>query len=156
MIDLWHSALSRWKSTFFFFICGHFLVISPFKHTTIMLYNICYWWFFLSQSNWWPKFLVHPKICRTKPCLLMFASLVTLDSFHLLLSSQLTTDLTPKWSGGSIVTYLCKKSFVALKQLQKTLWSFWCVLGQLLNLGNLSIQLHLCLYDRVKSQNITS
>ena len=34
-----------------------------------------------------------------KPCLLMFASL---DSFHMLLSTQLTADLTPKGSGGSM------------------------------------------------------
>ena len=35
-----------------------------------------------------------------KPCLLIFASLVALDSFHLLLINQLTGDLTPEWSGG--------------------------------------------------------
>ena len=65
-----------------------------------MLYNICYWWFFFSQGNWWPKCLGGPKIRRSKPCLLMFAFLVALDSFHLLLSTQLTADLTPEWSGG--------------------------------------------------------
>ena len=32
----------------------------------------------------------------------MFVSLVALDSFHLLLSTQLTADLTPEWSGGSM------------------------------------------------------
>ena len=32
----------------------------------------------------------------------MFASLVALDGFHLLLSTQLTADLTPEWSGGSM------------------------------------------------------
>ena len=31
----------------------------------------------------------------------MFASLVTLDGFHQLLSTQLTADLTQEWSGGS-------------------------------------------------------
>ena len=47
--------------------------------------------------------------------LLMFASLVTLDSFNLLLSTQLTANLTPEWRGrfvSSIVTYLCKNSFL--------------------------------------------
>ena len=32
----------------------------------------------------------------------MFAWLVTLDGFHLLLSTQLTADLTPEWSAGSM------------------------------------------------------
>ena len=82
-----------------------------------MIYNICYWWFFLSQGNRWTKYLAYPKIWRPKPSLLMFASLVTLDGFHLLLSTQLTADLTPEWSGGSMfvsfmVTYLCKNSFL--------------------------------------------
>ena len=67
-----------------------------------MLYNIRNRWFFLSQGNQWTKCLAHPKIRRPKPCLLMFASLVALDSFYLLLSTQLIADLTPKWSGGSM------------------------------------------------------
>ena len=67
----------------------------------MMLYNICYWWFFLSQGNQLTKYLAHPKIWRPKPCLLMFVSLVTLDGFHLLLSAQLTANLTPEWSSGS-------------------------------------------------------
>ena len=41
---------------------------------------------------------MNPKIRRPKPCQLMFASLVTLDGFHLLLSTQLTADLTPEQS----------------------------------------------------------
>ena len=45
---------------------------------------------------------MHPKIQRPKPCVLMFASLVALDSFHLLLCTQLTANLTPEWSGGSM------------------------------------------------------
>ena len=45
---------------------------------------------------------MHPKIRKPKPCLLMFASLVTLNGFHLLLSTQLTADLTLEWSGGSM------------------------------------------------------
>ena len=64
-----------------------------------MLYNIHYLWFFLSQSNQLTKYLAHPKIQRQKPNLLMFD---TLDDFHLLLSTQLTADLTPEWSSGSI------------------------------------------------------
>ena len=135
----------------------------------------------------------------------MFVTLIAFDGFHLLLSTQLTADLTPEWSGGSIITYLCKKLlFVALKQLQTTLWIidallflidcvqiwhplwtqlphakwwilcflmsstpllsnatliydqskwdcriFLCFLGQLPNLGNLSIQHHSCLYDHI-------
>ena len=58
----------------------------------IMLDNICYWRFFLSQSNRCTKYLAHPKIRRPKPCLLMFASLVALDGFHLLVSTQLIAD----------------------------------------------------------------
>ena len=67
-----------------------------------MQYNIHYQWFFLSQSNQWTKCLAHPKIWRPKPCLLMFMSLVALESFHLLLSTQLTADLTLVWSGESM------------------------------------------------------
>ena len=79
MIDLRHSALSWWKSTFsssFVAVFWHFL---PSK-APIMLYNIRYWWFFRFQ---WRKYLAHPKIQRPKPCLLMLTSLVTLDGFHL-------------------------------------------------------------------------
>ena len=61
-----------------------------------MLYNICYWWFFLSQGNQ-TKYLVHPKIQRPKPYQPMFAFLVALDGFYLLMSTQ-----TPEWSGGSM------------------------------------------------------
>ena len=48
------------------------------------------------------KILAHQKIRRPKPCLLMFASLVVLDGFHLLLSTQLTADFTQEWSSGSM------------------------------------------------------
>ena len=72
------------------------------SNAPIMLYNICYWWFFFTQGNRWTKYLAHPKIRRPKPCLLMFASLIALNSFHLLLSTQLMADLTPEWSGGSM------------------------------------------------------
>ena len=91
---------SWWKSTFSFSSVAVFwrlLLNAP-----MMLYNICYYWFFLSQSNQWTKCLAHPKIRRPKPRLLLFLFLVTFDTFNLLLSTQLTTDLTLKWSGGSI------------------------------------------------------
>ena len=65
-----------------------------------MPYNIHYWWFFLSQGNQWRKYLVRLKL--PKPRLLMLVSLVALDGFHLLLFTQLTADLTPEWSGGSM------------------------------------------------------
>ena len=42
----------------------------------------------------------HSKIQRRKPCLLMFASLVALDGFHLPLSTHLIADLTLEGSGG--------------------------------------------------------
>ena len=71
-----------------------------------MLYNICYWLFFLSQGNWWTKYFLHLKIPRPKLCLLMFVSLVALDGFHLLLFFQLTADLTPEWSGWSLFRLL--------------------------------------------------
>ena len=100
------------------------------SNAPITLYDICYWWFFLSQGNQWTKYLAHPKIWRPKPCLLIFASLVTLDSFHLLLSSQLTADLTLEWNGGSIFHPLshiyAKTLFIVFKQLQTMLWGCPC------------------------------
>ena len=50
---------------------------------------------------------------RPKPCLLMFPSLITLDGFYLLVSTQLTADLTPEWSGGSmfhLLSYIYAKT----------------------------------------------
>ena len=41
------------------------------------------------------------KILCASQNMLMFASLVALDSFHVVLSTQLTADLTPGWNGGS-------------------------------------------------------
>ena len=35
--------------------------------------------FFLPQGSRWTKYVAHPKIRRPKPCLLMFASLVTVS-----------------------------------------------------------------------------
>ena len=68
------------------------------SNAPLILYNIRCWWLFLSQSNRWTKYLAYPKIQRPTPSLLMF---VSLDSFHQLLSIQLTADLTWEWSGGS-------------------------------------------------------
>ena len=164
--------------------------------------NICYWGFFLSQGNRWTKYLVHSKIQRPKASLLMFD---TLDGFHLLLSAQLTADLTLKWSGGSMfhpLSYIYAKTLfccietvatvwitdallflINCEQTQHPFWTqlshwqifmqnveytstpllshatsiynqpkwvcrvFWYFLRQLPNLGNLSIQHNLCLYD---------
>ena len=159
------------------------------------------------------NYFVHPKILRPKPCLLMFTSLVALDSFHLLLSTHLIADLTLEWSGGSMFPPLShintktpfhcfetvanntlnRRCVVVFDQVwastvhtlyttfsltnihakwwilclpissspllshvtsiddwPKWVWGvFWCFPRQLLNLGDLSIQHHLCLYDRV-------
>ena len=140
----------------------------------------------------------------------MFVSLVTLGGFHLLLSTQLTADLTPEGIGRSMfhpllhiyaITPFCCVKTVADNALNHQcvvvfnwLWAnmaptlntafsltnihtkwgrhsflisstpllshatsiydwpkqvcgdFWCFLGQLTNLGDLSVQHHLCLY----------
>ena len=180
-----------------------FLAIYSFKHTN----NIRYWWFFLPQGNQWTKYLAHPKIREPKLCLLMFASLLALDGFHPLLSTQLTADLTLEWSWRSMfqpLTHTYAKTFCCYEKLQTTLWifdallflinseqtrnplwtqlshckivnivptdtfnpsaisrnfnlrlaktsacRFWYFPGQLPNLGDLSVQHHLRLYDRV-------
>ena len=76
-------------------------------------------------------FLVHPKIWRPKLCLLMFASLVALDDFHLLLSTQLTADLTPEWSGGSMFHPLshiyAKTPFCCIKTVANNALNCWCI-----------------------------
>ena len=87
-----------------------------------MLYNSRYWWFFLYQGNRLTKYLVHTKIWRPKPCLLMFAPLDALDGFHLLLSTQLTADLTPDPCFIHCHIFTQKLPFVALKQLQTKIW----------------------------------
>ena len=38
------------------------------SNASIMLLNICYWWFFLSQGNWWTKYLAHPKTLSADVC----------------------------------------------------------------------------------------
>ena len=179
----------------------------------IILYNNCYWWFFLSQGNWWSKYFAHPEIQRPKPCLLMLASCVTLDSFYLQLSTKLTAHLTREWSGRSMFSPLshiyAKTPFCCVETLANNalnrrrivvfdwLWAnaeptwdtafsltnvhakwwlhcslisvihllshatsiydrlkrvcgvFWCFPGQLPNLGDLSVQYHLCLYNHI-------
>ena len=70
---------------------------------------------------------MHLKILRPKLCLLMLASLVALDGFHLLSvhSADYQFDSRVKWwiHVSSTVIYLCKKLlFVVLKQFQTTYW----------------------------------
>ena len=121
------------KEHFFFFICGYFFWQFLPSNAPIILYNNHYWWFSLSQDNWWTKYLSHPKIRRSKPCLLVFVSLIALDGFHLLLSTELVANLTLKWwvHVSSIVSYLCKNSFLlhwnSCKQHSESLMycSFW-------------------------------
>ena len=117
-IDLWHGALSWWKSTFSSFVVV-FRRFLP-SNVPIMLNYIHYCWFFLSQGNRWTKYLVHTKIRKPKLCLLMFASLVALDGSHRLLSAQLTADLTPKWSCGSMLHPL---SHIYAKKLLYFSWN---------------------------------
>ena len=103
------------------------------SNAPIMLYNICCWWFFLSQGNQWTKYVAHPKIWRPKPCLLMFASLISLDSFHLLLSTQLTVDLTPEWSGRSIFHPLshiyAKTPFCCIETVANNTLNHWHIVA---------------------------
>ena len=181
------------------------------SNAPIKQYYICYWWFFLSQGNQWTKYLVHSKILRPKPCLLMFAlwlAFICSCPLSWLTISLLSQVVDPCFIHCHI--FMQKLLFVALKQLQSTLWivdellflidceqmchplwiqlshwqmymqkdeytAFWylqllcylmqlqftigrnkfvevfflCFLGQLPNLGDLSIQHHLCLYDRI-------
>ena len=96
-----------------------------------MLYNICYWWFFLSQGNRWTKYLAHPKIRKPKLCLLMSSSLVTLDGFHLFLFTQLTANLTLEWSGGSMFHPLlhihAKTPFCCIETVANNALNHWPV-----------------------------
>ena len=66
------------------------------------------------------------------PCasLLMFASLVTLDGFHLLLSTQLTANLSLEWwiHVSSIVTCSYKKLlFSGVETVGNNALNHWCV-----------------------------
>ena len=121
--DLWHGVLSGWKSTFFFFICGCFWWFLP-SNAPIMQYNIRYCWFFFSQGNQWRKYLAHPKIRRTKHCLLMFVSLVAFtcccSSLIWQLISLQSKEVDPCFIHCPI--FLQKLLFVVLKQLQTMHW----------------------------------
>ena len=173
--------------------------------------------FNISENSKWTKYFAHPKIRRPKPCLLMFVSLV---DFHLLLFTQLTTDLIPELSGRSmfhplvhiyaktpfccvetvanyalnrrcvvvfdrlwaiaaptlntafsLTNFHANDEYTAFRYLQllcyliqleftigqnKFVGSFCVLPGQLPHLGDLRVQYHLCLYDRVWSQLIIS
>ena len=97
-----------------------------------MLYNIHYWWFFLSQSNRWTKYLVHPKIWRPKPHQLMFASghfgRLPPAAIH---SVDCWFDSRVKWwiHVSSIVIYLHKTFFLlnwnSCKQHSESLMRCW-------------------------------
>ena len=99
------------------------------SNTPIMLYNIRYWQFFLSQGNRWTKYLAHPKIWRSKLCLLMFVSLFTLDGFHILLFTQLTANVTQEWSGGSMFHWLshAKTPFCCIETVANNALNCWCI-----------------------------
>ena len=172
------------------------------SNTPIMLYNICYWSFL--------KIIDEQNTLHIPKCLVMLASLVAFDSFDLLLSTQLTANLTPEWSGESMFHPLlhiyAKTPFSYIETVANNALNHWhvvceqmcthfehsfliekwwiycllisstpllshstsiynrpkgvhgvfCFPGQLLNLGNLSIQHHLSLYDCILSQHTTS
>ena len=96
-----------------------------------MLYNICSWWFFLSQSNQWTKYSVYPKIRSPKSFLLMFVSSVALDGFYLLLPTRLTANLTPGWRCGSMFHPLShiytKTPLCCVETLANNTLNCWCV-----------------------------
>ena len=73
----------------------------------LQTYQWCYIIFAIDGSSFlkvirWTKYIAHRKIRRPKSCLLMFASLVALDGFHLLLSTLLIADLTLEWTSWSM------------------------------------------------------
>ena len=81
-----------------------------------MLYNIRYWWFFLSQGNRWTKYLVHPKIRRPKTlpsdmCIFGRFGRLSSAAVH---SADCRFDSRVKWwiHVLFIVTYLRKNSFL--------------------------------------------
>ena len=101
--------------------------------------HLCNIWIFICSAVYmsglefinWCLTLAGPKIRRSKPCLEMFASLVTLDGFHLLLSSQLTTDLIPEWCGDSMFHPLshiyAKTSFCCVETVANNALNRQCV-----------------------------
>ena len=93
------------------------------SNAPIMLWNIRYWWFFLSQGNRGTKYLAHPKIRRPKPCLLMFASLVSFG--RLSPAAVYSTDCWSEVLDPCFIhchIFMQKLLFVALKLLQTTFW----------------------------------
>ena len=74
---------------------------------------------------------MHPKIQKPNPFLLMFASLVALHSFHLLLSTKLTANLTPEWSDGSMFHPLshiyAKAPFCCIETVANNALNHWCI-----------------------------
>ena len=87
-----------------------------------MLYDICYWWFFLSQDNQWTKYLAHPKIGR--PNIFGRFGQHSPAAVH---SADCWFDSGVKWwiHASSIITYLRKNSFLlhlnSCKQLSELL-----------------------------------
>ena len=86
------------------------------SNAPIMLYNIPYWWYFLCQGNQWTKYLAHLKIQRPKTlptdgCVFGHFGRLSLAAVH---SADCQFDSRVKWwiHVSSIVTYLCKNSFL--------------------------------------------
>ena len=77
-----------------------------------MLYNICYWWLFLSQGNQWTKYLHITKYGdENLACWCFHLWLLSPAAVH---SANYRFDFGVKcWIHvSSIVTYLCKNSFL--------------------------------------------
>ena len=102
------------KSIFSSLLVALFCRFLP-SNEPIMLYNIHYWWFFLSQVNWRTNYLAHPKIRRPKTLLVdvcIFGPFRRLSpAVH---SADCRFDLGVKWLIHvlSIVTYLRKNFFL--------------------------------------------
>ena len=106
----------------FFLICCRFL-----GDYFLQTHQLCYIIFAIDCSSF-HKVIDEQSTLRiqnteAKTLLLMFASLVALDGYYLLLFTQLTADLTLEWRGGclSIVTYLRKNSFCCVQTVDR-LW----------------------------------
>ena len=114
----------RERALFSFSFVAVFLAISSFKCTNnFIIFAIDGSSF---QGNQWTKYIAHPKIQRPNPCLLMFASV---DGFHLLLSTQLTDDLTLEWSRESMFHPLshiyAKTPFCCIKTIANNTLNHW-------------------------------
>ena len=122
-INLWHSALSWWKSAFFSWFLTIFLRFLP-SNVSIKLFNSRFWWLFLSQDNQWIPCTSQNAEVKTLPTdVCVFGHL---DGFHLLLPLS----WLPIWLQSEVVDpcfihchiFMQKLLFVALKQLQTMLW----------------------------------